>query len=94
MQKFVLCFNIFDSLSVITPPDLFIMAPHSSTGSYRFTILRHHCSTEAQKHFLSCSVIPHWNSLPSDVVDASSLGLFKSTLTCALLFNPSSSCLP
>ncbi len=87
----ILCYKIFHNLSTIKHVDLFTMSPHPGTRGHRFKILPRHTNIEARKRFFSHRVISHWNSLPSDVVESTSLALFKSKLSVTLqdvLFSP------
>lgn len=73
----IYCYKIFHGLSVITPSDLFILAPQVGTRGHRFKIQVQHATMEARKRFFSCRIIQPWNSLPSAIVDAPSLNVFK-----------------
>ena len=74
------CYKIFHGLSPITPSDLFIMAPDARTRGHRFKIRVQFAATEVRKRFFTHRVVEPWNSLPSNVVDASSLPVFKTRL--------------
>lgn len=76
----IYCYRIFHDLSIISPTDLFTMAPTVATRGHRFKIQMQHSQLESRRRFFSCRVIQRWNSLPLDVVDAPSLPVFKTRL--------------
>ena len=80
----IYCYKIFHNLSVIKPTDLFTLAPSVGTRGHRFKIQLQHCSVDARKRFFSNRVIPEWNQLSENVVNASSLNVFKSQLHLAI----------
>ena len=85
------CYKIFHNLSPIKPQDLFTLTHHQGLRGHRYKIFVPHSATEARKRFFSCRIIPHWNSLPPEVVDSPSLNQFKSRLAHHLhdtLFTP------
>ena len=79
-QDLIYCYRIFHNLTIISPTDIFIMSPIVVTRGHRFKIQMQHCQIEARRRFFSCRIIPKWNSLPNDIVDAPSLPVFKSRL--------------
>lgn len=79
-QDLIYCYRIFHNLTIISPTDIFIMSPIVGTRGHRFKIQMQHCQIEARRRFFSCRIIPKWNSLPNDIVDAPSLPVFKSRL--------------
>jgi len=76
----ITCYKIFQGLSPVSPSDLFVMAPDARTRGHRFKIQVQFAATDVRKKFFSHRVVEPWNSLPSDVVEASSLPVFKTRL--------------
>ena len=57
-----------------------LMVIESSTRVHNFKLQKPFVQTIIRKHFLSIRAISNWNSLPDEVVNAVSLGSFKSKL--------------
>ena len=76
----ILCFKIFNNLSVIQPNDLFTMAPPVGTRGHRYKIQVPQTSIDARRLFFSCRVIKPWNELSSLVVESTSVESFKRAL--------------
>ena len=76
-QKLVLCYNIVKNLSFI-PSSNFVSHPHPSLRhSHNLCLLYPLTRSNSHKFSFFVSVVPLWNSLPSPVVNASSLNSFK-----------------
>ena len=60
--------------------NFFTLAGESSLRGHDKKILKPHCRTSTRLRFFSVRVIQPWNSLPQDVVCASSLACFKTHL--------------
>ena len=52
--------------------------PNSNTRGHQYKIARPHVRTEKRKNFFSIRIIKIWNELPAEVVNSSSLNIFKS----------------
>ena len=76
----ILCYKIFNNLSSIKPTDLFELSPYSGNRGHKHKIFVPYTNTEARKRFYSIRVIKFWNSLPSDVVNSTSVNQFKHKL--------------
>ena len=76
-QKLVLCYKIVKNLSCI-PSSNFVSHPHPSLRhSHNLCLLYPLTRSNSHKFSFFVSVVPLWNSLPSPVVNASSLNSFK-----------------
>jgi hypothetical protein len=76
----ILCYKIFHELIELTPSNYFSLSSNSITRGHDYKIIQQHCRINARKHFFSNRIICCWNSLPNDVVCASSLSSFKNLL--------------
>jgi len=76
----ILCYKIFHDLSVIKPTDLFVMAPSVGTRGHKYKVRVPQTSIDARRLFFSCRVVKPWNSLPSCVVESTSVEVFKRSL--------------
>ena len=73
-------YKIFHGIDKINPNKFFEIAPTTSTRGHSFKIYKQRPNTNIRKHSFSFRVVDTWNSLPKDVVEASSINLFKSRL--------------
>ena len=53
---------------------------HVATRGHRYKLSRPRCRSEIRRRFLSVRVVDAWNALPAEIVEADSLGSFKSQL--------------
>ena len=53
---------------------------HSATRGHRFKLSKPRCHSEIRRRFLNVRVVDTWNSLPAAIVEADTLGSFKSQL--------------
>ena len=60
--------------------DLFQLAPKYGTRGHRFRLQRNHSRLDIRAQFFSNRVIPAWNKLPEQVVEATSVESFKKAL--------------
>ena len=80
IQKLKLCHKILSNSSCIDSTH-FTPHPHPSPrSSNSFQLFRPHASTRQQQASFFFEVIPHWNALPEDIVDAPSINSFKTRL--------------
>ena len=76
--------KIFNGLSPIIPSDLFQLVGDARTRGHTFKIFHQRTSIELRKRFFSNRVISLWNALPSSVVSAPTLPVFKRLLSAHL----------
>lgn len=77
----ICCWKIFHGESVISPEDLFTLAPSVGTRGHSLKIHIQRSNIEAWKRFLPNRVAGIWNSLPQPLVEANSLNAFKKGLS-------------
>ena len=46
----------------------------------KYKLIQNHCKYNLRKHFFTNRIVAIWNSLPSHVVDADSINIFKNRL--------------
>ena len=69
-----MCFKIINGLCDIDPLHYFKFAPISSvTRGHNVKLIKPICNTNCQLYFFTNRVVNYWNSLPADIVNASSL---------------------
>ena len=72
-----MCFKIINGLCDIDPLHYFKFAPTSSvTRGHNIRLIKPICNTNCQLYFFTNRVVNYWNSLPADIVNASSFGIF------------------
>ena len=72
-----MCYKIINGLCDIDPLHYFNFAPTSSvTRGHNIKLIKPICSTNCQLYFFTNRVVNYWNSLPADIVNASSFGIF------------------
>ena len=70
-----MCFKIINGLC--DPLHYFKFAPTSSfTRGHNIKLIKPICNTNCQLYFFTNRVVNYWNSLPADIVNASSFGIF------------------
>ena len=69
--------NIYDP---ITTSSLLTLDTNNKTRGHNFKLKKHSFKTDKFKHFFTNRVVNLWNSLPDNVVYASSLNMFKNNL--------------
>ena len=72
--------KIFHGHSPIVPSDFFTMSPATNTRGHRFKLLKPHASLECRRRFFCVRGIDAWNSLPEEVVCATTIESFKKGL--------------
>lgn len=70
----------YSMMSPIKPIDLFTMSPHPGVCGQKFKIFPMHTQTKPHKRFFSYCVIPYWDFLPTQVVEAPCQSQFKRLL--------------
>ena len=78
------CWKIFHNMSPISPSDLFLPTPITTTRGHCYKLYVTQCSCDARRRFFSVRVVQVWNSLPADVVMSPSINLFKKGLSAHL----------
>ena len=73
----IMCYNIVSNNSCIDKDDFFKMNPNTSTRGHPFRIQVPLAKLNARNFFFCNRVVQVWNSLPSSVVEASSVQSFK-----------------
>jgi len=77
----IMTFKILFGLTNLNPEQFFQLAPSTvSTRGHDYKLYMPNVCTDSRKYFLSSRVLQAWNNLPSDVINFSSLKLFKSSL--------------
>ena len=72
-----MCFKIINGLCDIDPHHYFKFAPSSSvTRGHNIKLIKPICNTNCQLYFFTNRVVNYWNSLPADIGNASSFGIF------------------
>ena len=72
-----MCFKIINGLCDIDPLHYFKFAPTLSvTRGHNIRLIKPICNTNCQLYFFTNRVVNYWNSLPADIVNASSFGIF------------------
>lgn len=76
----VTVYSSLNALCCISFSNLFTVANRTCTRGHAFKLLKPNCSINCRLFSFSCRVINIWNSLPSDVVTATSISAFKRQL--------------
>jgi hypothetical protein len=77
----ILTFKILFGLTSLNPDQFFQLAPSTvSTRGHGYKLYMPNVCTNIRKHFFCSRVLQSWNNLPSDIINFSSLKLFKSSL--------------
>ena len=74
------CYNIIQGHTSLSSTDFFTLNHNTSLRGHPHRIVIPLTTTDLHKHFFSCRIIVPWNSLPSPVVIAKTIGSFKSQL--------------
>ena len=74
------CWHIFHGNCAIKPEDIFTLAPQVGTRGHSLKLSPTHVSLECRKRFFSERCVHVWNGLPRDIVEATSVNLFKNQL--------------
>ena len=70
--------KIFNGLSAISPEDLFELAYTRNTRGHSKKLQVQRCRLDTRKRSFAFRVVPLWNSLSSEAVEATTLSSFKS----------------
>ena len=73
----VMCYKIINKLVCLKFDDFFEFDTNSVTRGHNLKLKLPHFKTDCRKNFFSIRIAPVWNSLPSNLVNCSSLVLFK-----------------
>ena len=76
----ILVYQIFHGLVNVNPLTFFPPASMDTTRGHNFKIFKSHTSVNTRSFFFSNRIISDWNSLPSAIVNASTINSFKSQL--------------
>ena len=78
-SDFKMCFKINNGSCDIDPLHYFKFAPTFTRG-HKFRMIKPICNTNCQPYFFTNRVVHYWNSLPADIVNASSFGILFENL--------------
>ena len=78
------CWKVFRGQCSIQPTVLWEIHTGARTRGHQFRIKVNRCEIDARSRFFSNRIIRDWNSLPSWVVEAETIGTFKSGLATVL----------
>uniref|UniRef100_A0A3B3SEK0 Reverse transcriptase domain-containing protein n=1 Tax=Paramormyrops kingsleyae TaxID=1676925 RepID=A0A3B3SEK0_9TELE len=73
-------YKILTGLDAVQPNSYFSISSNTRTRGHRWKLAGEHFKLDLRKHFFTQRVVRVWNSLPDNVVQAESLGSFKSEL--------------
>ena len=76
----ILIYQITHQLLKISFPAFFTPSLHASTRGHNYKLLKSHCRCRSRQSFFSVRSINDWNSLPANIVNATSLNHFKNLL--------------
>ena len=76
----ILVYKIFHNMCSIQPRDIFHFVTDSRTRCHKYKICVPIANIDVRKRFFSVRVIPWWNSLGHDTVEATSIDVFKRLL--------------
>ena len=71
---------MFTGLDSSNFSDFFELAQDSRCRGHNRKIIKKFCRVDARKYFFSQRVVGMWNGLPQEVVESSSLNMFKGSL--------------
>ena len=83
--KLIECFKMLNGFSIIETENLFTMAPDLPTRGNGRKLRGHRVNLDSTKYFFTNDIVDKWNSLPNDVVNSTSIDMFKSKLDRHLL---------
>ena len=72
--------KMFNGLSAVSPGEIFQMAEQRGLRGHPLKLAHRFAELDARKRFFSFRVVPHWNSLPAEVVLLTSVEAFKAAL--------------
>ena len=81
LYDLTLCFNIVHGFTALSFEDFFSLSNSTSTRGHSLKLVVPIAKTNMQKFFFSSRIIPIWNSLPQNIVSASSTAQFKSLIS-------------
>ena len=81
IHDLILCYNIIHNRIAITQNDFFQLSSNTNTRGHPFKLTIPLTRTNLRKYFFSSRVIPIWNSLPANIVNASTSSLLKKLIS-------------
>ena len=73
-------FKILKGFTKVDYRKWFKLSPERRTTGHRYKLIKTGCKKDTRKYFFSQRVINQWNQLPEDVVEATSVNMFKNRL--------------
>ena len=70
-------YKIMSSFTDSPAERLFNLNTYPRPGRHKYTLIRGHSRLDVRHKFFSQRVIPYWNALPTEAVEASSINDFK-----------------
>ena len=76
----IMCYKIVFRLTKLDFDAFFTFSPVGSTRGLKYKLFKNRGDVNTRKNFFSIRIVNIWNSLPSDIVDFSSLTAFTRTI--------------
>ncbi len=76
----LMCYKIVFRLIKLDFDEFFTFSPVGSTRGHQYKLFKNRGDVNVRKNFFSIRIVNIWNSLPSDIVDFSSLTAFARTI--------------
>ena len=73
-------YKMFSGLSDVKLDSFFEMRPDIATRGHNRRLAKQSCNRDSRLFFFSHRVVNRWNALDSDIVDSTSLNMFKNRL--------------
>ncbi|MGH0167508.1 UNVERIFIED_CONTAM: hypothetical protein FKN15_062164 [Acipenser sinensis] len=73
-------FKILKGIDNVNPGDYFDLKKETRTRGHKWRLYKGAFRTENRRHFFTQRIVRVWNQLPSNVVEADTLGSFKKLL--------------
>ena len=73
-------FKILKGFDNVNPSKFFQLATDSKTRGHNFKIVKQRFRTRLGQHTFSIRSVNNWNALPTEVVNATTINQFKSSL--------------
>ena len=84
-NKVIMLYRIMNGLVAIPAAPPYIFPASGGTRGHHLQIRQHHCRILAYQHSFFPSVVCLWNALPTEVVSAPSIEVFKHRLSSVTL---------
>ena len=78
--KLIECFKILKGFNDIEPENLFTSANFLSTRGNGMKLRGHRVNLDSTKYFFTNDIVDKWNRLPENVVNSTSINIFKNKL--------------